>query len=131
VDINLGKQIVILLQDSGFSLNDIVMFQTTAALGYGMDYVYTILERARISGLKGDKLMALPQICNVAEETYRVKEAVSGEEALPGWGPLDKRGRAWEAVCASSYIQAGADILVMAHPGAIKDIRLTINSLFA
>jgi acetyl-CoA decarbonylase/synthase complex subunit delta len=92
--------------------------------------VYTILERARLSGLKGDKLMALPQICNVAEETYRVKEAVSDEDALPGWGPVDKRGRTWESVCAGAYIQAGADILVLAHPGAIADVRYTIDALF-
>ncbi|MBN1411406.1 MAG: acetyl-CoA decarbonylase/synthase complex subunit delta, partial [Spirochaetales bacterium] len=103
VDINIGKQIVILLQDSGYDLSEIVMFQTTAALGYGMDYVYTILERARISGLKGDKLMALPQICDVAAETYRVKEAAADEDALPGWGGPDKRGRTWEAVCAGCY----------------------------
>ncbi|GAG57293.1 unnamed protein product, partial [marine sediment metagenome] len=58
VDINIGKQVNILLQDDGFDLKNVVMFQTTAALGYGFDYVYTILERARIAGLKGDKLLA-------------------------------------------------------------------------
>jgi acetyl-CoA decarbonylase/synthase complex subunit delta len=122
VDINIGKQVNILLQDAGFDLNDIVMIQTTAALGYGFDYVYTIIERARIAGLKGDKLMAAPQICDVGGETWRVKEALSDEDALPGWGALDKRGAMWEAVCATGYIQAGADILVMAHPRAIKTI---------
>jgi len=130
VDINIGKQVNILLQDSGFDLKDIVMYQTTAALGYGLDYVYTILERARISGLKGDNLMALPQICNVAKEVYRVKEAIADEDILPGWGKLEKRGPMWEAVCAANYIQAGADILVMAHPGAIGNIRETISKIF-
>ncbi len=126
VDINLGKQINILLQDAGFDLSQVVMFQTTAALGYGFDYVYTILERARIAGLKGDKLMATPQICDVGGEVYRVKEAVVDEDVLPGWGGLDKRGPMWEAVCAAGYLQAGADILVMAHPQAIRSIRATI-----
>lgn len=129
VDINIGKQIVILLQDAGFSLSDIVMFQTTAGLGYGLDYVYTILERARMSGLKGDKLMAVPQICDVAAETYRLKEANTDEDALPGWGPVNRRGRAWEAVCAMDYVASGADILVMAHPGAIADVRSMIDRL--
>ena len=123
VDINIGKQVNILVQDAGFDLNDIVMIQTTAALGYGFDYVYTIIERARIAGLKGDKLMAAPQICDVGGETWRVKEALSDEDSLPGWGPVDKRGAMWEAVCASGYIQAGADILVLAHPQAIKTTR--------
>ena len=126
VDINIGKQVNILLQDSGFDLKDVVMYQTTAALGYGMDYVYTILERARTTG---HKLMAAPQICDIAGETYRVKEAVADEEALPGWGSPDKRGQMWEAVCASDYLQAGADILVMAHPVAINTIQKTIKKL--
>ncbi len=127
VDINIGKQVNILLQDAGFDLKDVVMFQTTAALGYGFDYVYTILERARIAGLKGDKLMASPQICDVGGEVWRIKEAVVDEDVLTGWGKLEKRGPMWEAVCAGVYLQAGADILIMAHPEAIKNIQMTID----
>jgi acetyl-CoA decarbonylase/synthase complex subunit delta len=130
VDINIGKQVNILLQDSGFDLNDVVMFQTTGALGYGLDYVYTILERARQTGLKGDKLMAMPQLCDVGGETWRVKEAVADEDVLPGWGSVAKRGPLWEAACAAAYLQAGADILVMAHPEAIATVRTTIGRLF-
>jgi acetyl-CoA decarbonylase/synthase, CODH/ACS complex subunit delta len=130
VDINIGKQVNILLQDDGFDLNNVIMFQTTAALGYGFDYVYTISERARIAGLKGDKLMALPQICDVGGEVYRIKEAVADEDVLPGWGALEKRGPMWEAVCAGNYLQAGADILIMAHPTAIKNIQNAITKLF-
>jgi len=130
VDINIGKQVNILLQDSGFDLNDVIMFQTTAALGYGLDYVYTILERARITGLKGDKLMAMPQLCNVGPETWRVKEASADEDVLPGWGSLQKRGPQWESACASAYLQAGADILVMAHPEAIQTIQTMIGKLY-
>jgi len=129
VDINIGKQVNILLQDAGYELKDVVMYQTTAALGYGFDYVYTILERARIAGLKGDKLMAMPQICDVAGETYRVKEATSEEDALPGWGKLEKRGPMWEAMCAGGYLQAGSDILILAHPQAIKITQESIAKL--
>ncbi|MFW6137693.1 MAG: acetyl-CoA decarbonylase/synthase complex subunit delta [Spirochaetota bacterium] len=127
VDINIGKQVNILLQDAGFDLKDVVMFQTTAALGYGFDYVYTIMERARIAGLKGDSLMAAPQICDVAGETYRVKEAIGDEDVLPGWGSLEKRAPMWEAVCAGGYLQSGADLFIMAHPQAIKSMQETIN----
>jgi acetyl-CoA decarbonylase/synthase complex subunit delta len=130
VDINLGKQVNILLQDAGYDLKNVVMFQTTAALGYGFDYVYTILERARIAGLKGDKLMAMPQICDIGGEVYRIKEAVVDEDVLPGWGALDRRGPMWEATCASVYLQAGADILIMAHPEAIRNVRATIERFF-
>ncbi|MBD3344763.1 MAG: acetyl-CoA decarbonylase/synthase complex subunit delta [Chitinivibrionales bacterium] len=131
VDINIGKQVNILLQDAGFELSDIVMNQTTAALGYGLDYVYTILERARITGLKGDKLMAAPQICDVGGETYRVKEALADEDILPGWGAVSKRGPLWETACASAYLQAGADILVMAHPEAVRTIQGTIEKFYS
>ena len=130
VDINIGKQVNILLQDAGYDLKDVVMFQTTAALGYGFDYVYTILERARIAGLKGDNLMAAPQICDVGGEVYRIKEAVVDDDVLPGWGKASKRGPLWEATCAGVYLQAGADILVMAHPEAIRTVQATINNLF-
>lgn len=129
-DINMGKQINILLQDAEFDLKDVVSCQTTAALGYGFDYVYTILERARITGLQGDKLMAMPQICDIGGETWRVKEATADESVLPGWGGLSKRGPMWEAACAAGYLQAGADILVMAHPEAMKICRETIEKLF-
>ena len=74
--------------------------------------------------------MALPQICDVGGEVYRVKEAAADEDTLPGWGALEKRGPMWEAVCAGNYIQAGADILIMAHPLAIKNIQNAINRLF-
>jgi acetyl-CoA decarbonylase/synthase, CODH/ACS complex subunit delta len=129
VDINIAKQVNILLQDSGFDLNDVVMCQTTAALGYGLDYVYTILERGRITGLKSDKLMAMPQLCDIGGETWRVKEAVADEDILPGWGALEKRGPMWEAACAAAYLQSGADILIMAHPVAIATVRKLIETL--
>jgi acetyl-CoA decarbonylase/synthase complex subunit delta len=129
VDINIAKQVNILLQDAGYDPQDIVMYQTTAALGYGMDYVYTIIERLRITGLKGDKLVAMPQICDVASESYRVKEAIADETVLPGWGDPAGRGMLWEAVCANSYLQAGADILVMAHPGAIECLRTILEKM--
>ena len=98
-------------------------------LGYGLDYVYTILERARITGLKGDKLMAGPQLAEVGGEVWRIKDAGASEEILPGWGAAEKRGPMWEATCAGDYLQAGADILVMAHPEAIQTIQQTLEKL--
>ena len=131
VDINIGKQVNILLLDAGFSLNDVVMCQTTAALGYGFDYVYTIFERVRIAGLKGDKLMALPQIANIGWETWKVKEAFQDEDILPGWGKIEMRGPLWETAAATGYLQAGADILTLAHPKSIAILRETIDELMA
>ena len=129
VDINIAKQINILLQDAGFDINDVVMCQVTAALGYGFDYVYTIFERVRIAGLKGDKHMALPQIANVGWETWKVKEATADDDILPGWGKVAQRGPRWEAATASGYIQAGADIITLAHPESIAITKQTISEL--
>jgi acetyl-CoA decarbonylase/synthase complex subunit delta len=131
VDINIGKQVNILLQDAGFSLDDVVMCQTTAALGYGFDYVYTIFERVRIAGLKGDDLMALPQIANVGWETWKVKEAIQDEDLLPGWGKLAARGPLWETTSATGYLHAGADIVTLAHPRSVALMREAIDQLMA
>lgn len=129
VDINIAKQVNILLADAGFNLSDVIMCQVTAALGYGFEYVYTIFERVRIVGLKGDKQMALPQIANVGWEVWKVKEALADEDVLPGWGKLAERGPRWEASTAAGYIQAGADILTLAHPDAIEATRELIGSM--
>lgn len=131
VDINIGKQVNILLQDAGFKLEDVVMCQTTAALGYGFDYVYTIFERVRIAGLKGDKLMALPQIANVGWEAWKVKEAIQDEDILTGWGKLADRGPFWETTSATGYLHAGADILTLAHPKSIALLRQAIDELMS
>ena len=129
VDINIGKQVNILLQDAGFSLDDVVMCQTTAALGYGFDYVYTIFERVRIAGLRGDELMALPQIANVGWEVWKVKEALQDDDILTGWGKLADRGPLWEITSATGYLHAGADILTLAHPRSIAAMREAIDEL--
>ena len=131
VDINIGKQVNILLQDAGFSLDDVVMCQVTAALGYGFDYVFTIFERVRIAGLKGDALMALPQIANIGWETWKVKEALQDEDLLPGWGKLADRAPLWETTAATGYLHAGADILTLAHPRSIAAMREAIDNLMA
>ena len=131
VDINIGKQVNILLQDAGFALEDVVMCQTTAALGYGFDYVYTIFERVRIAGLKGDKLMALPQIANCGWEVWKVKEAIQDQDLLPGWGALSSRGPRWETTTAVGYLQAGADIVTLAHPESIAVVRAQIDEMMA
>jgi len=129
VDINIAKQINILLDDVGFELDNVVMCQSTAALGYGFDYVYTIFERVRTAGLKGDKMMALPQIANVGWEVWKIKEAQADDDILPGWGKLEMRGPMWETTTAAGYLQAGADIVCLAHPQAIALMRENIDEL--
>ncbi|MDI6757096.1 MAG: acetyl-CoA decarbonylase/synthase complex subunit delta [Endomicrobiia bacterium] len=123
IDINLAKQLNILISDAGFPSERIVVHQTTGALGYGYEYCYTIMERARIAGLSGDAMLATPMINFVGAECWKLKEAITPDDAAPGWGAFEKRGIIWEAVCAAGYLQGGADILVMCHPEALSAVR--------
>jgi acetyl-CoA decarbonylase/synthase complex subunit delta len=130
-DINKSKQVNILISDTGFALADLVIYPTTASLGYGMEYVYSILERGRLAALSGDRLMAQPVILDVGHEAWRAKEARSGDEVAAEWGPAAQRGPAWEAVTATDLLQGGADLLVLRHPAAIQAVRKVIAQFHA
>ena len=131
LDINIAKQLNILAHDVGFPLEDIVIFPATTALGYGFEYVYSIMERGRLAGLAKDPLLQQPVMCDIGIEAWRAKEAQATEEALPGFGPVETRGPLWEAITATNYLQAGADLLVMRHPKAISIARESMDRLCA
>lgn len=126
-DINMSKQVNILAQDAGFPLEDLVIWPTTAALGYGFEFVYSIQERGRLAGLGGDQLLRQPVLCDVGTEAWRTKEARARDEEVPDLGPAARRGPLWEAVTASNLLQAGADLLVMRHPRAIALVKEAIG----
>ena len=129
-DINKSKQVNILVSDTGFPLANVVIYPTTASLGYGMEYVYSILERGRLAALGGDRLMAQPVILDVGYETWRTKESRSGDEVADAWGPAAARGPAWEAVTAADYLQGGADLLVLRHTKAVEVVRRFTEEFF-
>lgn len=129
IDINIAKQANILISDMGFDLNKIVINPTIGALGYGMEYAYSIMERARLAALMGDKMLSMPFICFVGQEAWRAKEAKGPESEHPEWGPGSERGPLWEATTAVSVLQSGADILIMRHPKAVSIVRETIERL--
>ncbi len=128
IDINIAKQVNILVSDMGFPLEKIVTYQTTGALGYGIEYAYSIQERQRIAALTGDKMMAMPSICNVGYEAWRAKEAKLSES--PGWGDASLRGPTWEAATAVCLLQAGVDIIRMRHPKAVTTVKNFINQIW-
>ena len=129
IDINIAKQVNILVSEMGFPLDRVVMYQTTAALGYGIEYPYSIQERGRTAALGGDKMMALPVICIVGAEAWRAKEAKATAEEQPGWGDEKTRGIFWEFATAVPLLLAGSDILVMRHPAAAVAVRDYIDNL--
>lgn len=130
IDINIAKQLNILISDMGLALERIVINPTIGALGYGLEYAYSIMERSRLAGLCGDKVVASPFICFVGQEAWRVKEAKAVQQEFPQWGPESERGPLWEIVTATALLQAGADILVMRHPKAIEKVNNYIENLF-
>jgi len=130
VDINIGKQVNILVSEMDFPLNRIVMFQSTGALGYGLEYTYSIQERERLAALTGDKMMSMPVICDVGREAWRAKEAKSGDSEVPQWGPREERGPLWEAITAVSLLQSGVDIIRMQHPRAVATVKKCIDRLY-
>jgi len=130
LDINIAKQVNILVSDMGFPLERMVMFQTTGALGYGLEYAYSLQERQRLAALGGDKLMAMPLICDVGSEAWRAKEAKTPDQDAPEWGDAARRGPLWEATTAIALLQSGVDIVRMRHPKAIATTQAYINGLW-
>ena len=131
LDINIAKQVNILVSDMGFPLERLVMFQTTGSLGYGMEYAYSIQERERLAALAGDKLMAMPVICDVGYESWRAKEARTATADAPHWGDADRRGPLWETVTAVALLQSGVDIVRLRHPKAVAAVKAYIDSVWA
>ena len=128
LDINIGKQVNILVSDMGFPLERIVTFQDTRALGYGMEYLYSIQERQRLAAIGGDKMMSMPVICDVGSESWRAKEANLAD--APGWGDVKDRGPTWEVATAICLLQAGTDIIRMRHPRAAATVKNFLNQIW-
>lgn len=129
-DINLCKQVNILLQDMGVPLEDIVIYPTTGALGFGMIYIYSTVERGRLAALGGDKLLQQPVLLNVGEEIGRVKEAKTSEEEEPTWGPVGKRAPLWEAATTIGMLHAGGGMFVLRNPEALAQVKDAIGRLW-
>ncbi len=120
IDINIAKQLNILICDMQFPADKIVIHHATGALGYGLEYTYSIMERTRLAGLSGDKMLSMPMINFVGQEAWRTKEAKTG---------VKDTGVLWEIATATAYLNSGADILVMNHPKAVEEIKKAINKL--
>ncbi|GAW91839.1 CO dehydrogenase/acetyl-CoA synthase subunit delta [Calderihabitans maritimus] len=129
LDINICKQLNILITEMNLPTNRIVIDPSIGGLGYGIEYAYSIMERARLGALQGDKMLSMPILCTVGYEAWRTKEANASEQDFPEWGKEEDRGILWEAVTASALLQAGAHILLMRHPKAVELTKRTIDQL--
>jgi acetyl-CoA decarbonylase/synthase complex subunit delta len=132
IDINLAKQLNILLGNLGVPDGQLIVDPTTGGLGYGIEYTYSVMERDRMAALtQQDERLQFPIICNLAKEVWKTKEAKTKTEDAPLLGDAAKRGILMEAMTAQLLLMAGADVLVMRHPEAIRLVRETITDLMA
>lgn len=126
-DVNLSKQLNILLENLGVPLNKIVMDTTTGGLGYGIEYTYSIIERLKLTALtQNDDKVQMPIINNLACEVWKLKEVKIDD---PTMGDITTRGILWEAMTAFTLAIAGSDILIMRHPEAAKLVKNMILKL--
>ena len=131
MDVNLSKQLVILISDMGMPLERIVMDPTTGALGYGMEYGYSVMERLRLAALQGDTMTQQPMLVDPGAEAWKVKESKVGEGVPESWGDWRNRALEWEALTAATLVQSGANLLILRHPQTLKRVKAMIDALLA
>jgi acetyl-CoA decarbonylase/synthase complex subunit delta len=129
MDVNLAKQLNILINDMQLPLDRVLMDPTTGALGYGIEYGYSVMERLRLAALQGDSMTQLPMIVTPGEEAWKTKEAKVDEGVPPAWGDWEERSINWEVLTATSLIEAGADIVILRHPESVRRVHAMIGAL--
>jgi len=130
MDVNLAKQLNILISDVGLPLDRVIMDPTTAALGYGVEYGYSAMERLRLAALQGDGMTQQPMLVTPGEEAWRMKEAKVGEDVPEAWGNWEERAITWETLTATALIHSGADIVALRHPESVRRVKDLINQLW-
>ena len=129
-DINLAKQLNIMMKQLNIPAESIVMNIGTAAVGYGYEYVASTLDRVRLAALQqSDADLQMPIIAPVSTDTWSVKESSASEEDEPAWGNQEERGIDMEVATAAANLTGGADAVIMRHPAAIATIKKFINEL--
>jgi acetyl-CoA decarbonylase/synthase complex subunit delta len=129
IDVNLSKQLNILLTGMDVPIERIIVDPLTGAMGYGIEYTYSVMERIRLTGLGGDAMLLSPMIVSPGQECARIKELRAEESEFPAWGDLKKRAAIWELSTAMALLYAGADILIMYHPEAAVALKKAISRL--
>jgi acetyl-CoA decarbonylase/synthase complex subunit delta len=129
MDVNLSKQLNILVSDMGMSKDLILMDPTTGALGYGIEYGYSVMERLRLAALQGDAMTQQPMIVTPGFEAWKAKESKIGEGVPAAWGDWKERAVHWETLTAMALVESGADILVLRHPESVKRVKAAISEL--
>ena len=129
IDVNLAKQLNVLIGDMRLDRDRIIIDPTTGALGYGLEYTYSVMERVRLAALSGDSALQQPMVVTAGYEAWRAKETRTNEGVPAQWGDWAKRAILWEANTAVTLLQTGADIVILRHPDAIPLVKTAIDGL--
>jgi len=131
IDINLAKQLNILLGNLGVPNDQIIIDPTVSCIGYGIEYAYSVMERMRMAGLtQQDERLQFPIVCNLSREVWKSKEVHLPDNEL-NMGDAKKRGILLEAMSAMCLLLAGGDIIIMRHPDSIKLVKEMVAELTA
>ncbi|MFN2355103.1 MAG: acetyl-CoA decarbonylase/synthase complex subunit delta [Desulfopila sp.] len=130
IDVNLAKQVNILLENLGMPMERVIVDPTTGGLGYGLEYTYSVMERLYLAAMsQGDDKLQYPMINNIGNEVWKCKEAKETVDDAPLLGDPERRGILMEAVAAVTYLMSGSNILLMRHPESIRMTRQFIDAL--
>lgn len=129
-DINLGKQLNVLLTQLGVPKTSVVMNLGSAAAGYGFEYVSSTMDLVKAAALEqGDNMLQMPVITPVASEAWSVKESMVAQAEMPEWGELEQRGIQMETVTAAACLASGSDAVILRHPVSVQKIAALIAAL--
>lgn len=129
IDVNISKQMNILLTNMELKPERIIMDPLTSTAGYGIEYTYSVMERIRLTGINGDKMLAGPMMVSPGQECIKIKESKASQTEFPAWGETGKRLALWELATAVSLLYAGADLFIMYHPMAAMKLKTKIFEL--
>lgn len=129
MDVNLAKQLNILISDMGLPVDRIIMDPGTGGLGYGIEYGYSVMERLRLAALQGDAMTQLPMLVTPNIEAWKTKESKIGDGVPAAWGDWLERAVDWEVLTAVTLLESGADIIIVRHPESVKRVKSAINDL--
>ena len=130
LDVNIAKQLNILLTQLGLPADRIVMDPASSGLGYGLEYCYSAMERLKVAALmQDDKMTQMPIINNIAPEIWKLKEVKGSHKEYPQWGDQEERGINWETISCMSLLLSGSNILVMRHPKAVSIVKEIMGKL--
>ena len=130
VDINLAKQLNVLITQMGVNAANVVMNTGAAAAGYGFEYVVSTMDRVKAAALgQNDASLQLPIMTPVGSETWGVKESVASEEDMPAWGSQEKRGIGMEVTTAAAVLASGSNAVILRHPESVAAVAKMIKEL--